>query len=85
MPIAEPRYTLTGVEIPAGHATLICTCRPGYTSFVCASLKTTPPCSFPGCGKPTAYLPSPDGYGWRHVVPDDEDPSHVGHPMSRLP
>lgn len=48
------------------------------------------PCSFPGCGKPTAYLPHADndqgngvGYGWRHVNPADEAENHVGYPMSR--
>lgn len=44
------------------------------------------PCSYPGCSKPTAYLPHADGgagSGWRHVDPRDEVDSHVGYPMSR--
>lgn len=77
------RYTLTGFPIPVGHAALHCGCRQGYTDPACESLRTTPPCSHLGCGKPTAYLPSPDGYGWRHVAPDDETPSHIGHPGLR--
>lgn len=43
-------------------------------------------CSFPGCGKPTGYLPHADGgpgWGWRHLDPADEVDSHVGYPMRR--
>lgn len=82
--IIEPRYTMTGEQIPAGHATLLCACGPTTTDSACESLRTTPPCSFPGCGKPTAYLPGPDGFGWRHVIPDDETGSHDGHPYLRI-
>ncbi len=41
------------------------------------------PCSYPGCGKPTACLMHRDGMGqgWRHVDPADEVDSHVGYPM----
>jgi hypothetical protein len=81
--IPEPRYTATGARIPAGHATLICACSPTYTDTACESLRTTPACGFPGCGRPTAYLPGPEEFGWRHVIPDDEASSHVGHPMRR--
>lgn len=44
------------------------------------------PCSYPGCGKPTAWLRHADGgigWGWRHINPDDEVKSHVGYPMER--
>jgi hypothetical protein len=43
------------------------------------------PCSYPGCGRPTAYLMHADGqgYGWRHVFPSDEALDHVGYPMPR--
>lgn len=45
------------------------------------------PCSYPGCGKPTAYLPvavkDAAGMQWRHVNPQDETDTHVGYPMPR--
>lgn len=44
-------------------------------------------CSYPGCGKPTAWLPvetaTSVGYQWRHVNPADEVSTHVGYPMPR--
>ena len=80
--ITMARYTRAGIRLPDGHATLACMCGPGRTSPTCESLRTTPACSFPGCGKPTAYLPGPNGFGWRHVAPDDEGPHH-GHPLTR--
>lgn len=51
-----------------------------------AETDTSGPCSYPGCGKPTAYVIAYDGgygYGWRHVDPADEAASHVGYPMPR--
>lgn len=81
--VPEPRYTRDGRQIPEGHATLICSCRPGYPTHECASIRNPPPCSYPGCGKPTAWLPSPDGFRWRHVIPDDETFTHTGHPFRR--
>ena len=49
------------------------------------SAETAGPCSYPGCGRPTAYMPARDGsgYGWRHVLKVDEVNSHVGYPMPR--
>jgi hypothetical protein len=47
------------------------------------------PCSFPRCGKPTAWLPVHTdthigiGMQWRHVDLDDETGTHVGHPFPR--
>lgn len=81
--VPEPRYTRTGVRIPAGHATLICMCGPDHRDATCESVRNPPPCSFPGCGKPTAWLPGPEGFGWRHVIPDDETASHAGYPWPR--
>jgi hypothetical protein len=44
------------------------------------------PCSYPGCGQPTAFLPHRDGTpgaGWRHLDDRHETLTHVGYPMDR--
>lgn len=56
-----------------------------FAAEVCTDACGQEPCSYPGCGKPTAYLTHRDGSGagWRHVADEDECPSHVGYPMAR--
>jgi hypothetical protein len=45
------------------------------------------PCSYPGCGKPTACLPvdraDPVLSMWGHLDPDHETVTHIGYPMPR--
>lgn len=42
-------------------------------------------CSYPGCGKPCAYLDHANGggQGWRHIDPAHDGPDHIGYPMRR--